>query len=260
MTAAPPVLVDLQGPIGVITLNRPEKFNCISQGLADGLSAGVRSLETNPACRVILLKANGKHFCTGADLDEVLRARASRASLESFLSAGHDALTALERSRLPVVAAVHGLCLAGGLELSMACDVVFAASSARFGDQHSQYGLIPGWGGTQRLPRLVGLRRALHLMYSAEWLDATAAREWGLVNLVIDDAALADRAMAYAQALAKRNPESMAAMKSLARAGLDETLVEGLARESACVVDALRSENVSKGLAAFGARREPEFK
>jgi enoyl-CoA hydratase/carnithine racemase len=107
---------------------------------------------------------------------------------------------------------------------------------------------------------LVGLRRALHLMYSAEWLDAAAAREWGLVNLVVDDDALADRAMVYAQALAKRNPESMAAMKSLARSGLDESLAEGLARESACVVDALRSENVSEGLAAFGARREPKFK
>lgn len=260
MTTAPPVLVDLQAQVGVITLNRPEKFNCISRGLADGLCAGVRSLEANPACRVVLLKANGKNFCTGADLDEVLEARASRASLQTFLSAGHEALIALERSRLPVVAAVHGLCLAGGLELSMACDVVFAASSARFGDQHSRYGLIPGWGGTQRLPRLVGLRRALHLMYSAEWLDAAAARDWGLVNLVVDDDALADRVMVYAQTLATRNPESMAAMKSLARAGLDESLAEGLARESACVVDALRSENVSEGLAAFGARREPKFK
>ncbi len=260
MTIVPPVLVELQAQVGVITLNRPEKFNCISRGLADGLCAAVRSLEVNPACRVVLLKANGKHFCTGADLDEVLEARTSRASLESFLSAGHEALMALERSRLPVVAAVHGLCLAGGLELSMACDVVFAASSARFGDQHSRYGLIPGWGGTQRLPRLVGLRRALHLMYSAEWLDAVAAREWGLVNLVVDDdAALADRAMAYAQALATRNPESVAAMKSLARSGLDEALSDGLAHEASCVVDVLRSENVSEGLTAFHARREPRF-
>jgi enoyl-CoA hydratase/carnithine racemase len=91
-------------------------------------------------------------------------------------------------------------------------------------------------------------------------LDAAVAREWGLVNLVVDDDVLTAQAMAYAQALAKHNPESMAAMKSLARAGLDETLAEGLARESACVVDALRSENVSEGLAAFGARREPKFK
>ncbi|MGE3741400.1 MAG: enoyl-CoA hydratase/isomerase family protein [Geminicoccaceae bacterium] len=259
MAEESPVLTELQANIGVVTLNRPGKFNCISRGLADGLSAAVRSLEANAECRVVVLKANGKHFCTGADLDEVLAARETRATLEAFITAGHDALTALERSRLPIVGAVHGLCLAGGLELMMACDVVFAASSARFGDQHAQYGLIPGWGGTQRLPRLVGLRRALHLMYSAEWLDATTARECGLVNIVVEETALAERAMTYAQTLAVRNPQSIAAMKSLARQGLDVPLAEGLARECECVVDALRSENVSEGLAAFQARRVPKF-
>ncbi|MFZ5780211.1 MAG: enoyl-CoA hydratase/isomerase family protein [Pseudomonadota bacterium] len=257
--AVPPVLVELQEQVGVITLNRPDRFNCISRGLADGLRDSVQSLEANPACRAVLIKANGKHFCTGADLDEVLAARATRASLETFITAGHDALAALEYSRLPIVAAVHGLCLAGGLELMMACDVVFAANSARFGDQHAQYGLIPGWGGTQRLPRLVGLRRALHLMYSAEWLDAVTAREWGLVNIVVEETALAERAMTYAQTLAARNPQSIAAMKSLARQGLDVPLAEGLARECGCVVDALRTQSVSEGLAAFQARRTPKF-
>jgi enoyl-CoA hydratase/carnithine racemase len=259
MAEESPVLTELQGNIGVVTLNRPGKFNCISRGLADGLSAAVRSLEANAQCRVVVLNANGKHFCTGADLDEVLAARETRATLEAFITAGHDALTALEHSRLPIVAVVHGLCLAGGLELMMACDVVVAANSARFGDQHAQYGLIPGWGGTQRLPRMVGLRRALHLMYSAEWLDAVTAREWGLVNLVVEEAALAERAMTYAQTLEARNPQTIAAMKSLARKGLDVPLAEGLARECECVVDALRSENVSEGLAAFQARRIPKF-
>lgn len=257
--AVPPVLVELQEQVGVITLNRPDKFNCISRGLADGLRDGVQSLEANPACRAVLIKANGKHFCTGADLDEVLAARVTRATLEAFITAGHDALAGLERSRLPIVAAVHGLCLAGGLELMMACDVVIAASSARFGDQHAQYGLIPGWGGTQRLPRLVGLRRALHLMYSAEWLDAVTAREWGLVNVVVEETALAESVMTYVQVLAARNPQSIAAMKSLARRGLDIPLAEGLARECACVIDALRTQNVTEGLAAFQARRTPKF-
>ena len=175
MAETSPILSELQGHIGVVTLNRPDKFNCISRALADGLSAAVRSLEANTQCRVVLLNANGNHFCTGADLDEVLAARETRATLEAFIVSGHEALSALEHSRLPIVGVVHGLCLAGGLELMMACDVVIAAHSARFGDQHAQYGLIPGWGGTQRLPRLVGLRRALHLMYSAEWLDAVTA-------------------------------------------------------------------------------------
>lgn len=259
MTAPPPVTVDSRGHIGVVTLNRPDKFNCISRDLAVTLLAAVGSLENDPACRVAVLLANGRHFCTGADLDDVLDARASREGLAAFLAAGHNALFALEHSRLPVVVAVHGFCLAGGLELMMACDVAFAARSARFGDQHAQYGLVPGWGGTQRLPRIVGLRRALHLMYSAEWLEAEQAQAWGLVNFVVDDDALLERAMAYAQALAARNPEGIATMKSLARKGLDGTLPEGLAREASQVLEVLRSANVSEGLAAFQARRVPHF-
>jgi enoyl-CoA hydratase/carnithine racemase len=260
MDAAPPVLIERDGAVGIVTLNRPDKFNCVSRGLADALLAATRTLEADPSCRVLLLKASGKHFCTGADLDEVLAARASRESLRAFLSAGHAALDALERSRLPVVGAVQGLCLAGGLEIMMVCDVVFAAHSARFGDQHAQYGLIPGWGGTQRLPRLVGLRRAQHLMFSAAWLEPAEAKDWGLVNFVVDGQALLEQAMLYAQTLATRNPESIAAMKSLAHIGLDETLDNGLTQELDCVVNALRSDNVSEGLAAFQARRKPVFK
>jgi enoyl-CoA hydratase/carnithine racemase len=255
-----PVLVERQGAVGVVTLNRPDKFNCVSRGLADALLAAVRALEADPACRVLLLKANGRHFCTGADLDEVLAARASRENLRAFLSAGHAALNALEASRLPVVGAIQGFCLAGGLEIAMVCDVVFAAASARFGDQHAQYGLVPGWGGTQRLPRLVGLRRAQHLMFSAEQLEPPEAKDWGLVNFIVEDDALVEQAMAYAQTLATRNPESIAAMKSLAHVGLDETLDNGITQELDRVVNVLRSENVSEGLAAFQARRKPNFK
>lgn len=255
-----PVLVERQGAVGVVTLNRPEKFNCVSRSLAEALHAATHQLEADPSCRALLLKANGKHFCTGADLDEVLAARASRESLRAFLGAGHAALDALEQSRLPVVGAVQGLCLAGGLEITMVCDVVFAATSARFGDQHAQYGLVPGWGGTQRLPRLVGLRRAQHLMFSADRLEPAEAKEWGLVNFVVEDETLVERAMAYAQTLATRNPESIAAMKSLAHMGLDETLINGITQELDCVVNALRTDNVSEGLAAFQERRKPDFK
>ena len=260
MDAVLPVLVERDGAVGVVTLNRPDKFNCVSRGLADALLAAVRDLEADPACRVLLLKANGRHFCTGADLDEVLAARASADGLRAFLAAGHAALNALEASRLPVVGAIQGFCLAGGLEIAMVCDVVFAAASARFGDQHAQYGLIPGWGGTQRLPRLVGLRRAQHLMFSADRLEPTEAKDWGLVNFVVEEPVLLEQAMLYAQTLATRNPESIAAMKSLAHIGLDETLDNGLTQELDRVVNALRSDNVSEGLAAFQARRKPAFK
>jgi enoyl-CoA hydratase/carnithine racemase len=255
-----PVLISKDGAVGIATLNRPTKFNCISRELAAGLLTAVRTLEADKSVRVLLLKANGKHFCTGADLDQVKAARATREGLKAWLGDGHQALYAMEASRLPVIGVVHGLALAGGLELAMACDVVFAAKSAKFGDQHAQYGLIPGWGGTQRLPRLVGLRRALDLMYSGKWLNSDEAVTWGLANAVFEDGDLQAKAMEYAAQLAKRNPEGIAAMKSLSRKGLDGTLRAGVDAELDMVSDALRSANVEEGLAAFGERREPVFK
>src|SRR3546814_12056265 len=107
-----------------------------------------------------------------------------RKRLESFIRNGHETLKLIEQSPLPAVCAVQGLCLAGGLELFLSCDVAFAARSAKFGDQHSRYGLVPGWGGSQRLPRTIGSRRALDLCLSARWIDAAQAESWGLVNYV----------------------------------------------------------------------------
>lgn len=255
-----PVLVATEGAVGIVTLNRPARFNCLSREVAEGLSDAVRRLEADGSVRVMLLNARGKHFCTGADLDQVKGARATREGLKEWLAKGHAALDAMEASRLPVIGVVQGLCLAGGLELAMACDVLFAGKAARFGDQHAQYGLIPGWGGTQRLSRLVGLRRALHLMYSGVWLAPEEARDWGLVNFVVEDGDLAAKAMEYAATLGKRNPQAIAAMKSLARQGLDGTLQAGLQAELDCVIDGLRTANVDEGLAAFQERREPVFK
>jgi enoyl-CoA hydratase len=255
-----PVLFEARDGVGVITLNRPQKFNCINPGLADGLNDAIAAFEGDRAVRAVVLRGAGQHFCTGADLDEISEARRDKESLRRFIEQGVRTLTRLERSPLPVVGAVQGYCLAGGIEIMMACDVIFAAASARIGDQHSRYGLIPGWGGTQRLPRLVGLRRSLDLMFSGRWLSAEEALDWGLANYVVEDAKLFDEAFAYAAKLAKKSPDGLAAMKRLARQGVDRPLGEGLRLEVEDVVDGLRSANVDEGLAAFQARREPEFK
>ena len=255
-----PVLFEARDGVGVITLNRPQKFNCINPGLADGLHDVIAALEADRAVRAVVLRGAGQHFCTGADLDEISEARRDKEALRRFIEQGVRTLTRLERSPLPVIGAVQGYCLAGGIEIMMACDVIFAAASARIGDQHSRYGLIPGWGGTQRLPRLVGLRRSLDLMFSGRWLSAQEALDWGLANYVVEDAKLFDEAFAYAAKLAKKSPDGLAAMKRLARQGVDRPLGEGLRLEVEDVVDGLRSANVDEGLAAFQARREPQFK
>ena len=246
--------------VAVLSMNRPDKFNCISTSLLADLAQGLEEAEADDNIRAVLLRANGPHFCTGADLDEVRSHSRTESALHEFIGDGHAVMRRLEQSDLPVVAAIRGYCLAGGLELAMCADVVIAADDVRLGCQHVRYGLVPGWGGTQRLPRLVGLRRALDLMYSGRWLEAGEAFDWGLVNRVVDTAELETRALAYASELSSRNPEGITAMKRLARQGLERPLDEALAREQQVAVPALLSENVAEGLRAFRERREPIFK
>jgi enoyl-CoA hydratase len=257
--SAATVLADRDGAVGVIRLNRPDKFNCLSLGVMQDIAAALGRFEADPAVRAVLIAGEGKHFCTGADLDEVQGLRADRAMLTEFIATGHATLCRLEASPLPVVAAVHGLCLAGGLELMLACDVAFAAAAARFGDQHAQFGLIPGWGGSQRLTRTVGMRRALDLFLSAAWIDAPAAKEWGLINRITKDAALYSDAITYCRTLAERSRSGLAMMKRLAREGRDGPLEQGLRLEQSLAVDALLSPDVAEGLTAFQARRKPRF-
>jgi enoyl-CoA hydratase len=253
------VLYQVIDGVGCMTLNRPDKFNCISTGLMDGMDAAMAAFEADANVRVVLLTGAGKTFCTGADLDEVMAARRDRSALKAFIGHIHAMLRRLEASPLPVVVAVNGLALAGGIEIMLACDIAFAGASAKIGDQHAQYGLIPGGGGTQRLPRLVGLRRALDLMFTNRWLDADEAERWGLVNYVVADDDLAEASLAYCRNLAKKSRAGLAAMKQWSRQGLEGSLSDGLKMEEDRAVDGLLGPDVDEGLAAFQARRTPNF-
>jgi enoyl-CoA hydratase len=249
-----------EGPVGVMELNRPQVFNCLALRVMEALETGLRGFESGEEARVVLIRSTGKHFCTGADLDEVKGKRGDLQALKHFISYGHGVLRSMETSSLPVVVAVQGLALAGGLELMMAADVAFAGESARLGCQHAQFGLIPGWGGTQRLPRLVGERRALDLMFSARWIEAKEAQAWGLVNYVTPDAELHAQAMEYCKTLAARNANGIAAMKRLTVQGLSGNLDHGLALEASEAPEALMSDNVTEGLNAFQEKRQPVFR
>lgn len=261
MSTATPLVVGREGAVGIIELARPEKFNCLSLSVHAAIEAAMDGFEQpDSGIRAVLLRAQGKHFCTGADLQEVEQLRSDPARIEHFIRYGHRVLRRLEDSELPVVAACQGLALAGGSELMMACDVVFAASDFRIGDQHAQYGLVPGWGGSQRLPRIVGLRRSLDLFFSARWIDAPTALAWGLVNHVVEPAQLGEASLAYCTQLATRSRGGLAAMKRLARQGLDRPLADGLKLEEDLMARELLNDDVSEGLAAFAARRPPVFK
>lgn len=255
----PSLKISSDGAVGVLTLARPEVFNSLSLDLIAELRSALAAFEEESGVRAVLIRAEGKHFCTGAALDEVLQRHTDAAAMTSFMEEGHALCRALEASPLPIIAAVHGLCLAGGLELMLACDVVIAARSARFGDQHAKFGLLPGWGSTQRLPRMVGLRRALDLMLSARWIEAREAEAWGLVTRTVDDADLDRESVAYGATLATRSAPGLALMKRLAREGLEDTLEEGLRREVAAAAPAFASADIVEGLAAFREKREPRF-
>lgn len=261
MSQIPPVLVSRAGAVGIIELARPDKFNCLSLAVHAALEAAFDEFEAPGSdVRAILICAQGKNFSTGADLTEVKAMFGDAAQLRHFIGSGHRLLKRLEASELPVVAACQGLSLAGGTELMLACDVVFAAKDARFGDQHAQFGLIPGWGGSQRLPRIVGLRRAMDLFFAARWIDADTALQWGLVNTVVEPDALRDAALDYCTKLATRSRVGIAAMKRLARQGLEGSLQAGLKMEEDVAPAALLHDDVKEGVAAFEARRAPDFR
>lgn len=255
----PVATIRIDQGVGIFTINRPDKFNCLSLAVHRVLLEAIDRFEADPAVRCVLVRGEGKNFCTGADLEEVTGLRPSLAKLQEFLDLGHLTLRRLETSPLPVVVEVQGLALAGGLELMLAADVAFAGAGARLGDQHAHFGLVPGWGASQRLPRLIGRRRALDLMFSARWLSAADALAIGLVNYVVPDAELAAAAFDYCTKLAAKSRSGLALMKRLTDEGLDRTLAGGLDLERELAAPALQSDDVSEGLAAFGARRPPVF-
>ena len=259
MSESDVVLVSTEGAVGVLTINRPDKFNCISRAVIDGFDKGLTAFEKNADIRAVVLCGAGKYFCTGADLAEVNGIRKDPKQMAAFTERFHTVLRRFEQSPLPVIAAVQGLCLAGGLETVMSCDIVFAGESARIGDQHAQYGLIPGGGNTQRIPRIVGRRRALDLMFTARWLDAAEALDWGLVNYVVPDAEVKSRAVEYGAKLATLSANATTVMKRLVDDGLDMPLWDSLLLEAREAAAGLAHPDVDEGLDAFLNKREPKY-
>lgn len=242
--------------ICVLRLNRPESFNALSRSLTEDIRQAVASLHDSKA-RVMILAANGKGFCAGADLKE-------RATLTDAEKYQHNrALNAManEIAALPIatIAAIQGVALGGGTEISLACDLRFAAAGVQLGLTEARIGIIPGAGGTQRLPRLIGTARALEMMYSGVPISAEQARDWGLVNDVAEPGALMERVMAFATVAASRSRRTAARLKHVVYRGLERPLEDGLELEREAIVEVLKSDDYKEGLAAFAERREPVF-
>jgi enoyl-CoA hydratase/carnithine racemase len=247
------VKVDVRGETAVVWLDNPPA-NSISKDVIDGLAAAWRRVEEG-ARAMVLASPNPALFCAGADIKAFTRMDA--AAGEALLDGVHELLRTWERSRVVTIAAVNGLAFGGGCELAMACDVRIAAASATFGQPEVNLGIIPGFGGTQRLPRLVGEAKALEMNLSGEAISADEAYEFGLVNRVVADHELFDTAMAWARKLGGQAP---VAVEQVKRASTPAGLDDGIAAEKQGFAAAFGSEDAREGIAAFLEKRRPSWK
>jgi enoyl-CoA hydratase/carnithine racemase len=255
-----PVTLQVAGGIARIALNRPAQMNAISPELLDALDRACETIEKDDNARVATLTGNGRIFCAGADLKVVQERVPDPVRWKEFMAQWRRVFDRVERLPKPVIAGVHGLALAGGLELVLCADLVVADADARLGDQHANFGLVAGGGGSQRLPRVIGPRRAKELMLLGGWLSAEEARAWGLVNRVAAAGKLQDAVDELARQLADKSVSAARTVKVLVNRALDVDLATGLDLEMAEAARHMRGTDAAEGLAAFVGKRPPVFR
>jgi enoyl-CoA hydratase/carnithine racemase len=240
-------------------LNRPDQLNAISPGLLEDLDQVCAAVEGDPSVRAVTLTAAGRAFCAGADLKAVRDLSPDAAKWSRFMRLWHRVFNRIEALPVPVVAGVQGLALAGGLELVLVADLVVADEAARLGDQHANFGLVAGGGGSQRLPRLIGARRAKEMMLLGGWLGAAQALEWGLVNRVAPAGTLRAVVEEVAGVIAAGSGSAARTVKALVNRAFDADLASGLELELSMVAAHMRSSEAAEGLRAFAEKRKPVF-
>jgi enoyl-CoA hydratase/carnithine racemase len=255
MSDLAPLIVETLAPgVRQIRLNRPERLNALGVEMVEALG---RAVEAEDGARVLVIRGTGRGFCAGADLKE--RSGMDQAARLAHNRAINAAVDAVAAAPMPTIAVVNGLALGGGCELAIACDLRFAASSATIGLTEARIGAIPGAGGTQRLPRLIGAARALEMMLSGEPVSAARAEAIGLVHAAVPDDDLDAHVLRIAALLASRSPRTARMVKRLVAQGMEMPLADGLARERAALLDVFDSADYAEGLAAFAERRPPVF-
>jgi enoyl-CoA hydratase/carnithine racemase len=256
------VAVATHGPVALLTLNRPEKLNALDYPLIDRLMAALNAAEEDDAVRAVVLTGAGERaFSSGADIacfaPSVRRGQAS--ALREFVRRGQRMTARIESFPKPVIAAVNGLAHGGGCEIVEAAALAIASERATFCKAEINLGFPPPFGGSQRLPRLIGRKRALRMILTAEPIDAAAAHAAGLVNEVVPHARLIDTALALAQRIAEKSPLAVAACLASVTRGINVPIDEGLAIEANCFARMVGTRDIEEGLSAWLARRAPRF-
>ena len=257
MTESSVVTLDVRGPVALITINRPEKRNALDGQVRCAFLGAMDTIGRDQHVRAVVLTGAGdKAFVAGADIAEF----EGRTPVDQWRAMHAPSIyDAIERSPRPVIAAVNGFCLGGGMELALACDIRIASAAAKFGQPEVNLGIIPGGGATQRLPRVIGLGGALRLILTGELISAQEALRLRLVEEVTEPAALLDRAMQLAATIASRSPVAIAAAKEATRAALSLPLDDGLKLESALFQLCFSSADKAEGVRAFLEKRTAEF-
>jgi enoyl-CoA hydratase len=254
------LLVEIQGPVGIITLNRPDALNALSNGLLQDLVSALDSFESNEAIGAIVLTGNEKAFAAGADIKEMQDQGFIDMFLTNFPFGGRGAWDHLSRIRKPVIAAVAGYALGGGCELAMACDFILAADTAKFGQPEINIGTMPGAGGTQRLTRFVGKSKAMEMCLTGRLIGAEEAERIGLISRIVPAAELKEDAIKTATKIAALSRPAVMMVKEAVNAAYETTLAEGLRLERHAFQSTFALEDRKEGMAAFAEKRKPVFR
>lgn len=251
------VLRTIDGAVATLTINRPDKLNALNIPTREAIVSHLEELEVDKSVRVVVITGAGdKSFIAGADIKEF----EGRSPVDQFEIMRHRSVfEALAAFSKPTIAAINGFCLGGGCELAMAADIRIASEKAKLGQPEINLGLLPGGGGTQRLPRLVGLGAAFKLMYTGEMIKADEALRIGLVDEVVSVDGFSDRVAELAQNIAGKSPVALRLIKEAVRASVRTPLDEGLRHESSLFGLAFASEDMAEGVDAFLNKREAKF-
>jgi enoyl-CoA hydratase/carnithine racemase len=254
------LLLEIDGPVARLVLNRPKAMNALNLALIAQIEGALPELAANDAVRVLVLTGSGPAFCAGADLKEVLASAAPVPGEPDLLDLAAAMCARLREFPKPLIAALNGVTMAGGLELAMCADIVLAAESVRIGDAHSNYGVFPGAGGAAVLPRVLPLNVAMYLLFTGSTLTAEQMRQYGFVNEVHPDAELPAATDRLARLLAARSPAALRRMKAVARHAADKTREDALLHEQVMLREHQRSWDLQEGLRAFAEKRAPQFR
>jgi len=252
------IIVEKKNGIGTITMNRPQVLNALNIETLEELIKAVQELENDPAIHIAVITGKEKAFIAGADIKQMQEMNTLQA--KQFGALGHKLMQHIENSRLPYIAAVNGYALGGGCEMMMACDIILASTNAKIGQPEINLGIHPGFGGTQRLPRLVGNIKAKELLLTGDAIDAQEAYRIGLINKVVEPEKLLEEAEKLAQKILTKSAVQTSFIKELVNKGTNIDLPSANTLEIASFSASFATDDQKEGMTAFLEKRKPLFK